>query len=704
MELVEKSSCLDAHVANCRPSLDEKLDLFLQICDGVHHAHQKGIIHRDLKPGNVLIDQAGRVKLIDFGIAKSLVPSRTEKDGGSTGRNLTSAGHIVGTPAYMSPEQTTGQPELIDVRSDVYSLGVILYELCTDALPYDVKNVELARAIVRIRSREPEKRPLEDAGIPTDLQIIIGKALAKEVDHRFESVAAFSSDIRRFIRLEPIDARPPSVLYQLSRFSARNKGLVISGAAVFLTLAIGAIATTWGLVNAQRARDNAEAERDRSNMLLMRTEEAERQATSAREFAGDLLYSNDPWETPGSSDLTVRQQLDRASRRLEREIDIDPHTEMEARRTLARVYDHLSVYDSAEYEYERALELADDANADHETRCALLNDLVPVLLASDKTSEAAKRSQESLALHHEVLGADDPRTWEAMSNQAQVVAAQGNLVEARGLHAEVIALRVKHYGPNHPATLEARSLAIGVSHQMGDLAGAEAAYRELLERYVEALGPKHPETMFARRFLLSTIIERRGYEEADVLLAELIADSREVLGADHEQTMASVSERAALLRRLGRLEEALPLAESALAWTRTNNSETHYNTLRQRSNMALLLNDLGRTKEAEAMFAALANDWRQREADPEASYLVMAINYAHLLEQQDRVTEAIQILREFRERAGKEFPEGFWLHEVADERIARMADPTSTAKANSGNERARALRATQPEAGPPEAG
>jgi serine/threonine protein kinase len=693
MELVENSECIDTYAAKNTTTLSPKLALFLQVCDGIQHAHQKGIIHRDLKPANILINAEGHVKLIDFGIAKAVLPVGAGAPKSSPDRDLTSAGQLVGTLAYMSPEQTFGNPAAVDVRSDVYALGVLLYELCTGSLPYDVKAIELAQAIRRVRDDEPARGPLEKAGVPTDLRIIIGKALAKAAEQRFESAASMAADVRRFLRLEPIEARPPSLLYQLGRFSARNRFLVASASALLVMLVAGVAVSSWGLVEARHAQQSAESERDRANVLVERAEEAERQALSARDFAGDLLYSTDPWETPGGSEQTVRELLDRASRRLDHAAKADPVMEIEARRTLGKVYGHLSIYESAEQELSRALKLMGDRAPSDPTRLSILNELIPVLLAGDKTDHARELAVDNLELHRRRFSADDPRVWEAMSNHASALSAQGDLLAARDLHQEVVELRSKEFGDNDPRTLEARAAVTHVQFRMGDLTGAESSHREILEGFVLARGEKHPQTLGARKNLLGVIIERGDHEEAERMLADLIVDYREVLGPDHEETMGAISHRAIVLRRLGRFDEALPLAESALASTQNAYGSDHVNTLRQRNNYALLLVELERDEQARDIYESLVAHWRTRPADPEGSYLVMAINYAKFLDARDRTADAIRVLEEFRQRGAEEFPAGFWLIELADERLAGMSNTErSDAQGRGVSERARAFQ------------
>jgi len=349
--------------------LRERLAVFAAVCDAVHHAHQKGVIHRDLKPANILITRDGRPKVLDFGVARVA---------GDEGRTLATAlatnpGQLLGTLAYMSPEQLAGDPSRLDVRSDVYSLGVVLYELLTGRLPVDVAEVPLPEVARRVAEDEPDSVSTHDARLRGDVETIVAKAIAKEPERRYASAEELASDVRRFLAGEPISARPASRLYQLSRFSRRNKALVGGVIVALVALSIGTVASTVLWLRAEGARDDAvDAERvanteraaalDAREVAERARAEAEASAVRAtaeaqsaaqvKDFLVGLFQAANPDHAtagsaasgaPGASGAsaeppTVRELLDRGAGDLVAGLDYAPMVQVELLFTVANAY------------------------------------------------------------------------------------------------------------------------------------------------------------------------------------------------------------------------------------------------------------------------------------------------------------------------------------------------------------------------------
>src|SRR5215472_5922561 len=373
----------------------ERLEIMVKICEAVHHAHPRGVVHRDLKPGNILVDEAGHPKILDFGVARM-----TDSDTHVT--RQTDLGQLVGTLAYMSPEQVLADPLELDTRSDVYALGVILYELLAGRLPYPLSR-KLHEAVRTIREADPAPLSSVSHNYRGDIETIVAKALEKDKARRYPSAADLAGDIQRYLSDEPITARPPSTAYQLQKFARRNRALVAGIAAVFVVLASGIVASTWQAVRANRAGQAALAERDRAleaeakaraagqavrrerdravgaeqaatqernravgaetqairerNRALTEKRRADDEAATAKAvnsfLQNDLLAqaSANTQASPNTKpdpDLKVRTALDRAATKIEGKFAKQPEVEASIRETIGSAYQDLGLYREAE--------------------------------------------------------------------------------------------------------------------------------------------------------------------------------------------------------------------------------------------------------------------------------------------------------------------------------------------------------------------
>ncbi|MFK7962035.1 MAG: protein kinase [Phycisphaerales bacterium] len=366
MELV-RGQRLDAWASRERPNVSRRLDMVARIADALHHAHQKSVVHRDLKPANVLVSEHGDPRLLDFGVALA-----TDDAARLTTIETGRGGAMIGTLGYMSPEQVTGDPEAVDVRSDVYALGVLAYEMLTGRLPHPTQARSLIETARAIRDDAPERLSRIDRRLSGDVETIVLTAMAKDPARRYQSASEFAADIRRLHRNEPIAARRPTVAYQVRCFAQRNRGLVAGLAAAALALVTATVLSTGFAVRAQADRAEAIDQRERAQEFAAEAqaerltaiderEAAEREADRAYavgEFLERILASADPTEEDaGSPDRTTGEVLDSAGKWIDGAFPGMPEARAATLTMLGRTEKSLSRYERARTHLDKALAL-----------------------------------------------------------------------------------------------------------------------------------------------------------------------------------------------------------------------------------------------------------------------------------------------------------------------------------------------------------
>jgi tRNA A-37 threonylcarbamoyl transferase component Bud32 len=419
-------------------SVREAAELLAKIADALHHAHQKGVIHRDLKPANVLVSEMDGVAVptvIDFGIARAIGDAST----GAVA--LTAHGQFVGTPEYMSPEQATGATDP-DVHCDVYSLGVILYELLTGAPPFDFHKLgfsglaEIQRVLrevdpPRLSSRVPDatrKRKLEG-----DLDWIVLKALEKDPARRYDSAVALAEDLERHLACLPVTARPPTIGYRFAKLARRRRGAMIAAAAIVLIAVAGTAGTIGALIRARRA------EREATAAAAMARREAAVSAAISTFFNQDLLHSASP--RGGGREMTVRAALERAAATLDGRFPDYPEVEAALRLTLGRTFRQLGEADRAETQLRRAVEVGRQALTPGDlTTLQSLHELGLTLSDQGRHSDALRTFEELIAADPERGQSEFGNR--ALQGRAMVFLREDRNAEALPLLQEVIARRL----------------------------------------------------------------------------------------------------------------------------------------------------------------------------------------------------------------------------------------------------------------------
>ena len=581
----------------------QRLQLMANVCDAVEHAHQRGVIHRDLKPANILVDDGGQPKILDFGVARA-----TDSDAHAT--RQTDVGQLVGTLAYMSPEQVTADPLDVDTRSDVYALGVVLYELLGKRLPYQLSQ-QLHEAVRTIREQDPTRLSAISRSYRGDVETIVGKALEKDKTRRYVSAAELADDIRRYLADQPIAARPASTSYQLRKFARRHKGLVAAAAVVFTVLIAGIVATTREALRARRAEQIAQAVSDfLQNDLLAQA--------SAYTQAG-------PSQRP-DPDLKVRTALDRAAARISGKFGGQPGVEAAIRDTIGQTYLDLGLYPEARTQLEQALQLYERLlGSESRTALRILSRLANLSVSQGKYDDAEALATRAVSVQRRVLPAEDPDTLYSMNTLGNAYYLEAKYDKAEPLYSQVLEIRRRVLGREHPRTLSSTNNLAGVYYSTSKYDKAEELWAQTLEIRRRVLGSEHPDTLSSMRNLALDYGMQRKDDQAEVLLSEALGISRRVLGLEHPSTVATISNLARIYDGAGKFAQAEPLYREALEIQRRVLTLTHDDTLFSMLSLGSVSVALGRYMEGEAL-AREATENARRSLGPEHPHTITALH------------------------------------------------------------------------------
>jgi non-specific serine/threonine protein kinase/serine/threonine-protein kinase len=536
-------------------TIRQRLELFMEVCEGVQHAHQKAILHRDLKPSNILVCEVnGRPapRIIDFGVAKATAQPLTAD------AMFTRVGAIVGTPGYMSPEQAGSGGAEVDTRTDVYSLGVVLYELLVGVLPLDfsrtppdefqrrLREEEAPRPSVRLRTQGAQSM----YQLRGDLDAITLKALEKEPARRYASPSELAADIGRYLRGEPVLAHPASAGYRAGKYIRRHRiGVGLAAAAVLLLVGF-AVAQTLQLRRTRVERDRANRERDRANRVAG--------------FMTNMFKVSDPSEARGNS-ITAREILDKASKEIDQGLAKDPELQAQMMQTMGDVYDNLGLYSREMSLLTRAVEIRRrELGVRNPDTLASMAGLGRSLTILGNYGEAEKLLRETLDLQRRVLGTDDAHTLTSMNILANLLSQQGRNSEAEQLQRETLAIRRRVLGPEDPATLASMHNLGIVLYDERRYAEAEKLDRDTLEIRRRVLGPEHPATLTAMNSLAIVLVKEGIYAEAEKLDRDTLEIRRRILGPEHPLTLSSTGNLADVLSSEGHLAEAEKLLRETL--------------------------------------------------------------------------------------------------------------------------------------------
>jgi tetratricopeptide (TPR) repeat protein/predicted Ser/Thr protein kinase len=643
---------LNAHASDRKLSIRERLQIVARICDAVQHAHQKGVIHRDLKPKNILVDASGQPKILDFGIARAVDASAR------TATWETHAGQLIGTLPYMSPEQVVGDPAEIDTRSDVYALGVILYELLSGEPPYKLDSKSIPEAARVIHDQQPPRLGSINRDLRGEIETIVAKALEKDKIHRYQSALALAADIRRFLAGEPIEAKSDSGWYLLRKTLARYRAAVGIAAAfvVLITAATIALGIMYRGQTLARAAEEQQRRLAETNEARAKDETAKAKAVIG--LLQDMLSSASPYEEKGP-DYTVRQLLDDFVAGLHDQLADQPEVEATVRQTVGKTYGALGLYADAERQLRAALDIQQRLLEDqHPDVIASRNALAELLIRTGQHAEAEQHLRIALEAARRCWDAPHEQIATILNNLALVLQARGAYDEAEALLRDTLAIRRQLLGDVHEhVAVSLNNLAV-LLRIKGDYAGAEPLYREALAIRRRLFGNEHPHVATSLNNLALLLHHRGQYDEAEALYREALAIVRKTLPAGHPDIANILNSLAGLLQLRGDLDGAETLFREALAIRRKALPAQHPAVARSLSNLGTVLRYKGECAEAEALYReALAI---VRAALPEDHPVIAARmeNLALLLVEQRRLAEAEALLREALAIRQKALPSG----------------------------------------------
>ncbi len=641
MELV-KGIPITRYCDEHRLDTDKRLALFVPVCYAVQHAHVKGIIHRDIKPSNVLVadyDNQAVPKVIDFGIAKAIDQQLSQQT------LFTQLGQVVGTLEYMSPEQSKVNQLDVDTRSDVYSLGVLLYELLTGSTPIQsdrlrhaawdeltkmireeeppvpsmrISKSETIKDIAASRQTEPGKL---SRAVKGELDWIVMRALHKDRARRYQTPNELALDLQRYLNNDPVTACPPSTFYQLSKFARRHRYAMISGILVVCSLALGLVGTVWQARKANRAARIAEEQRDVARGESERARQAERAASQAAEQSRreaeisqaigkfvnqDLLAFADPDIEPDRN-IQLRTLLDRAAKSVS-DLQNVPPVEAALRHTLANAYLNLGEYNESNSHAVRALELrrATYGESDPDTLESLLL-LGEIQLRSAVFRDAQKTFQEAIEHCSSKLGPHHTLSLRGLHGLGVSWFQLGRLDVARDHLRRLMETQLQVLGADHRDTFETR-------RELAELLLAKGLYKEahnefstMLSEMNKTLGDSHPLTLKTKGGLASVLMTLGKLGESKKARNEILQTQSKVLGAEHPETLLTASILASVPMMRGRIAEAEQQQRKLLSLAKSRLGDQHLITIQMSTTLADILTDIGSLIESKQLYVQVQN-------------------------------------------------------------------------------------------------
>jgi serine/threonine protein kinase/tetratricopeptide (TPR) repeat protein len=672
----------------------ERLDLFVPVCQAVQHAHQKGVIHRDVKPSNVLVtmyDDKPVPKVIDFGVAKAVEQRLTERT------LFTQFGALVGTFEYMSPEQAEMNAFGVDTRSDIYSLGVLLYELLTGTTPLERKRLReaaLSEVVRLIKEEEPPRpsarlsssdtlakiaaaRKTEPARLSRlvcgEIDWIVMKCLEKDRSRRYETANGLARDVERYLHDEPVEAGPPSATYRLRKFAYRYRTALGTVTAFALLLIAAVVVSTWQAVRATRAEDQARTAATEADLARQAATTERDQAVRAKEdakrseedakavlkyFQDTVLAAGRPLGYEGGlgKDVTLRQAVDATEPAVAKAFVDRPLVEASIRHTLGTTYWYLGENALAIAQHERALALREAQLGAEDLSTVLAREgLADAFWSAGRPADAIPLHEQGLKQLEAQLGPDHRETLTCRNNLALAYADAGRTADALRILKQTLEQREARFGPDDPATLVSRNCLADVYMTTGRLAEALRLHEPNLKLAEARLGADHPDTLNYRNNLAQTYKFAGRHAEALPLQERNLKLSEAKLGAVHPNTLSARNNLADTYWSLRRLDRSVPLFEEVLRLRKDKLGLDHVETLRTMANLGINYRDAGRPLDGIPLLETALERARARPGGIPAQIAWIPARLAEAYDQVGQFAKSEELVRASLDQARRQF-------------------------------------------------
>jgi serine/threonine protein kinase/tetratricopeptide (TPR) repeat protein len=647
-----------------RLGLRRRLELLIDVCQAVQHAHQKGVIHRDLKPSNILVaeyDERATPKVIDFGVARAI-----ERRGDAE----TEIGMLVGTPEYMSPEQASLSSRDMDTRSDIYALGVLLYELLTGDTPISRQRVRTLPVLELLRFIREEDPPapsvrasqMQHEGIPQfaihksrwkELDWITIKTLEKDPGRRYETASALADDLRRFLNDELVLASPPSKVYRLRKAVRRHRRALATAAAFLLLLVAGTVVSGWLAVQAREAQAQAEIDRDKAVTAGQQATDSAKEALAVLTFFQERVMAvGRPEGQDGGlgSDVTIRQAVDAAVPHIAEAFQGQPLVEASVRNSLGATYIYVGDPTAAIAQLERAWELRRDGyGPDHADTLEVMHDLAIACKEAGQIDRAESLLEQVWQERQSLLGTEHLDTLKTMNELADAYQGTGKLDQAVDLATRAVDGLSAQLGPNHADTLYATAHLSGIERSAGKFKQAVATAERAFDGLKSQHGDEHPITLGAMAQLGMAYRYDGQLDRAIPLITEALEIQKRQLGPNHVHTLGTMHNLALVFQEQGQTHKAIALFQQVLEGRKAKLPADHPRILQTKHCLAMNYQFAGRANEAMPLLEQVVEATKAKLGTNHPNTMVAMHDLAALNFMAGKVDRAIVLHEETRD-------------------------------------------------------